>query len=138
MNCCRPSLRILWAPRLICDLFSRLWDSICFMKMGQVGSLNLNWNCLDIGSVGWCSQWREFSLHPSFFFFYTGNFCSTFSLTLTFFCNDNNFAIIMQLGNLCISSYLKKQKNGLWLYLIVDIFKPVSGSTPYLITLIDV
>lgn len=71
---------VIWVPGLICDLFSRplLWDSICFMKKGQVGSLNLIWNCFDIVLVfEWlCRQGVSlFSLYPFLSLSLSFSFC---------------------------------------------------------------
>lgn len=78
-----------------------LWDSICFMKKGQVGSLNLNWNCLDIVSAfGWVMQWGNgvvFSLPISlgdFFFQWWGGWgVGSFLFCFHCFCNFFVFSL---------------------------------------------
>lgn len=113
------SLCIIWVPGLICDLFSRpvLWDSICFMKKGQVGSLNLNWNCLDIVlALGWVMPSGSgvvFSLPISL-----GYFFSIFS-----FCY-HHFCIFLFFGVLDISLYFVR--DFVFHYLICSRFTVIS------------
>lgn len=121
LHCCAAALCVSSECPVLSVTFSRgLWDSICFMKKEQMGSLNLDWNCLDIVlAFGWVIQSERgvvFSLPVSLGCF-SDLFCRQFFISLSlplqllcFHCPWHSFVPQW----LCISASSLKQENQHW------------------------